>query len=195
MKASMDGLIWEHREEADIVSLARCGDLVAFDALVARYRPAALVVARQILHRLDAAEDAVQDSFLAVYKSLPQLADPDKFAAWLGSIVRHRARRLAAGERATQLPLDNLILCHSPSLTEELERRAGSNAIRCALQDLPEDVGPIMDLYYLKDWSVRQISQFLALPDSTVKWRLHTGRKLLRTSLSEQLEESNESGK
>ncbi|MGC5371869.1 RNA polymerase sigma factor, partial [Klebsiella pneumoniae] len=65
--------------------------MAAFDELVARYRGAAVIIALQILKSRDRAEDAVQDSFLSAYKSLPQLADPGSFAHWLGSIVRHRA--------------------------------------------------------------------------------------------------------
>jgi RNA polymerase sigma-70 factor (ECF subfamily) len=191
----MGSWIGEHQEERELVARARYGDLSAFDVLVARYRPGALVLARQVVRPVEVAEDAVQDAFLAAFKALPQLADPDKFAAWLGSIVRHRARRLAAGDRPVPVPLDVLILHHTPSLSDEVEQRVGSQAIRCALRDLSGELRPIMELYYVEEWSVNQISSFLALPVSTVKWRLHSGRVVLRRSLFQLMEESNESGK
>jgi RNA polymerase sigma-70 factor (ECF subfamily) len=191
----MGGSIWGHRSEGELVSLARYGDLSAFDALVARYRPGATVLARQIVRRQDAAEDVVQDAFLAAYKALPQLADPEKFAWWFGSIVRHRARRLSAGDRPVHVPIDDLILCHAPSLAAELEQRDDAEAVRRAIKGLPEEIEPILELYYLQDWDVSRIADFLALPKTTVKWRLHAGRKLMRASLSESMEEINVSGK
>jgi len=187
--------IWVHRDEAELVLQARYGDLSAFDALVARYRPGATLLARQIVGRPDEADDVVQDSFLAAYKALPQLSDPEKFAWWFGSIVRHRARRLAAGDRPVHVQIDDLILCHAPSLIQEIEQRENAVRIRCVIQDLPEEVRPIVELYYLEEWGVSQISEFLALPKTTVKWRLHMARKLMRASLSESMEEPNVSGK
>jgi len=191
----MERLIWEHREEAELVALAQLGNLSAFDALVARYRPGALVLAKQITRPADAAEDAVQDSFLAVFKALPQLSDPEKFAAWFGAILRHRARRASLGDRSVHLAIDDVILFHTPALSDELEQRAGASAVHSALCELPEEIRAIFELYYLEDWGAGKISEFLGLPITTVKWRLHAGRKLLRSSLSFLLEESNESGK
>ena len=186
---------WSSWNESELVSLAQLGDLNAFDQLVAQYRPGALALAKQIARPIEAAEDAVQDSFLAAFKALPQLSDLEKFASWFGSIVRHRACRMAVGDRSDHVPIDELILSHSPSISEQIEQRADSGAVRCALMNLPEDVQIVMDLYYLEEWDTRQISEFLALPITTVKWRLHQGRKLMKATLSEQMEEFNGSGK
>ena len=186
----------ESHREAELVTSAQNGDLGAFNTLVGRYRSGALVLARQILPNREQAEDAVQDSFLAAFKALPQLVDPDLFANWFGSIVRHRSRRLAAGAAKHRLlPLDELILSYAPSISAEIETKARSDIVRCAVAGLSEEVKPVVHLYYLEDWRVGTIAEFLALPESTVKWRLNTGRKLLRKVLSEELEESNESGK
>lgn len=185
----------EYREETELVLRAQYGDLAAFDALVVRYRPGALVLARQIVRQREVAEDVVQDSFLAAYKAFPQLRDPQRFASWFGSIVRHRARRMIAGERPSHLSVDDLILCHSPALSQEMDVRADAARIQCALEELPPEIRPIMELHYLEEWTVTQISEFLASPATTVKWRLHAGRKLMRKTLSHLMENTNESGK
>lgn len=171
--------------------LAKHGDLAAFDALVGRYRPAALLIATQIVWGAEAAEDAVQDSLVAAFKSLPKLTDPERFAGWFGAILRHRCRRLARGERFTHLAIDDLILSHVPSLFEHVESRATTRAVQSALEELPEELRPVMNLYYLEGWKVGQIGEFLGLPATTVKWRLHSGRSALRATLAHLMEESN----
>lgn len=166
-----------------MVAAAKAGDLAAFDGLARHYRPAALLLARQILNRRDLAEDATQDALLAAYSALPNLEDEDRFAAWLGTIVRNRARRLQLGERRVTVPLDAIVLSYAPALVERVIQREDRRIIRCALARLPPDVQPVVELYYLDDWPVREISLFLGLPETTVKWRLHAARKQLRSLL------------
>lgn len=177
---------WEATDEASLVAAARAGDLRAFDALARRYRPAVLLLARQILGRGELAEDAAQDSLLAAFSALPSLEDEDRFAAWLGTIVRNRARRLAHGDRRAPVPLDSIVLSYAPAIVEQVIRGERNQAVACAVARLPPEVRPVLELYYLDDWSVREISLFLGLPETTVKWRLHTGRKLLRPLLPDE---------
>jgi len=180
---------WTAEEEEAIVSAAQAGDLAAFDQLAAHYRPGAVLIARQIVASRDGIEDVVQDSFLAAYKALPQLRNLGGFAYWMAAIVRHRSRRFAAGERRAPLPLDQLILIHAPSIGAHLESRHQSSEIACAVRGLPDELRPIAELYYFDDWSVGEISTFLSLPATTVKWRLNTLRNRLRKTLSHLEEE------
>src|SRR5690242_6492616 len=103
---AMDRESWD---ETMLVVAAQAGDLLAFDLLARRYRPAAVTVARQLLPS-EAAEDAAQDALLSAFKALPKLSDPSRFAAWLGAIVRHRARRLGRERSREPLALDQVIL-------------------------------------------------------------------------------------
>jgi RNA polymerase sigma-70 factor (ECF subfamily) len=91
--------------------------------------------------------------------------------------------------------MDDLILGHAPSLARMVEQRENAGNIRSALAKLPDEIRPVLELYYLEEWSIAQIAEFLALPSTTVKWRMHAGRKLLRASLSHLMEKTNESGK
>jgi RNA polymerase sigma-70 factor (ECF subfamily) len=183
----MQAVVWEEWEEARLVAAAQVGDLKAFDRLAQRYRPAAVVVASQVLGSREAAEDAAQDALLAAYKALPQLEDRSRFASWLGMIVRNRARRIGRGSRE-MLDLDRLILAHAPSIVIPHEQRELSNVVRCAVQELPPDLRVVVQLYYLEDWSTDQVARFLSLPLTTVKWRLHHARRTLRPRLAESLE-------
>ena len=153
-----------------------------------------MVQAKAIVTNQELAEDAVQDAFLAAYKALPSLSEPKAFGPWLGAIVRHRAIRLLAGDRRQPLPLDDVILAHAPSILADIERERQSCVLREAIAALSDDLAPTLQLFYLDDWPVAAIADFLALPRTTVKWRLHTGRARLRAALTPDWEELNEPG-
>ncbi|RYG44350.1 sigma-70 family RNA polymerase sigma factor [bacterium] len=184
---SLEGKVRMERgwDENGWVRAAQAGDLSAFDELVRRYRPAATLTARGVLPSRELADDAVQDAFVAAYKALPQLADPNRFGSWVGSIVRHRAFRIRAGERTPPLPIDDFILSYVPSIQKELEEEEDRAEVRCALGQLAEELRTVVGLYYLSDWSVGDIADYTGLPRTTVKWRLHTGRQRLRALLSD----------
>jgi len=175
----------------ELVLIALLGNMACFDELVRRYRGAVIRVAWQIVGSRPAAEDIAQDAFLLAYKALPQLQDPANFASWVYAITRHRARRVAGRENRSQTvdlsDLDRLILDYCPELTvnpaEEVLKRSERAEIPAAMGSLPETHRIIMELRYYEEWTVARIGEFLSLPVTTVKWRLHTGREMMRRYL------------
>lgn len=179
--------------DAELVRLSVLGSPEAFDGLVRRYRAMARAIAAGVTHRAETVEDAVQDGFLLAFKNLPKLQDPERFAPWLAAIVRNRAVR-AAGREARQEPtdhdaLDRLLLDRWRSLRCPPDRetldRLGAEDVHQAIENLPEDYAAVLRLYYEGEHSVRDIGEFLSLPITTVKWRLHQGRQWLRRRLPE----------
>ncbi len=178
-------------DEETLVLWATVGDLEAFDELARRFRPAVTLVARQEIGSRDAAEDVAQDALLLAFRALPQLKEAAKFPSWLGAIARHRARRIAAGEGRQQPvernELDQLVLAQSAALcphpAEEVLRRAEHTALSLQVDALPAELRTVLHLFYFEEWPVKRIADFLSLPVTTVKWRLHEGRNRMRRSL------------
>jgi RNA polymerase sigma-70 factor, ECF subfamily len=178
--------------EETLVIQALLGDLAAFDTLVRRFRRAVILVAEQNLGSREAAEDVAQEVFLLAFKALPQLQDPAKFSSWLYAITRHRARRVAMQASRSQATepsqLDRLILTHSQALSlhpaEEVARRSERAFVPEILARLPSEYRIVLQLRYYEEWPVAQIAEFLLLPITTVKWRLHQGRCQMRRYLT-----------
>lgn len=185
---------WQESTDAELVLAAVLGEIAAFDVLFLRYRPGLLAtVGRQIGHRA-IAEDICQETFLLAFKALPQLADPDRFGAWLHAIARRQAIRTSQGEaRAAHSPLDELILAGSSALDdtgwESLERKEQQSWIREAVAALPEEFQTVIRLRYWGEMPLERIALFLGLPLTTVKWRLHRARALMRERLTRVQEE------
>jgi RNA polymerase sigma-70 factor, ECF subfamily len=168
-----------------LVVAAMLGDLSAFDELCARYRAAVVRAAQTIVGRSDA-EDVAQDALLIAFKALPTLETPSKFAAWLGAITRHRALRFTQRERAHtkgRVELDETLLEQLASLNRPLVEQADKEELRHALERVPEDYALVLRLHYLDEMPLKRIAAFVGVPLTTVKWRVHQGKRLLREQL------------
>ena len=170
-------------DDGQLVCWARDGCQTAFDELARRYRPGVFLIARQVVGEAGRAEDVAQEALVTAFRALPALADPARFGAWLGAITRHRARRVAHQE-SRFLPLEP---AHLDGL--QAPEIPASDALADAFDTLGEDYQTVLRLRYWEEWSVGQIASFLSLPITTIKWRLHYGREVLRRHLSRPREE------
>ena len=165
-----------------LVIAAILGNLEAFEELVVRYRPAVVRLARSIAGP-DYAEDVAQDSLLLAFKALPGIEEPRKFPAWLSAITRHRALRFSKSETAQmskRVPLDDALLETIEALVRPLVEKERDEEMIRALESLPSDYAMPLRLRFLDEMPLKRIAAFMGIPLSTVKWRIHHGKKLLR---------------
>jgi len=176
--------------------------LEAFEQLVVRYRLAVVRLARSVVGA-DYAEDVAQDALLLAFKALPSIEEPRSFAAWLSAITRHRALRLSKSEDkhvSTRVALDEALIEKIEALAKPT---AGANAgaiyagfedkerdeeMMQALDSLPADYAMPLRLHFLDDMPLKRIAAFMGVPLSTVKWRIHNGKKLMRTQMEQRIE-------
>jgi RNA polymerase sigma-70 factor (ECF subfamily) len=166
------------------------GDLEAFEQLVVRYRPAVVRLARTIVSG-DDAEDVAQESLLLAFKALPSIEEPRRFAAWLSAITRHRALRFSKSEDKhvrKRVPLDEALIEKIEALARPLAVRERDEDMLAALDSLPGDYAMPLRLHFFDDMPLKRIAAFMGLPLSTVKWRIHHGKKLLRAKIETRIE-------
>ena len=175
--------------DAELVVAALAGNTQAFDVLVNRYRRAMLTIARQIVQNPTDAEDVVQDAFLRAFEALPQLSDLNRFGAWLHSITRNRAlryyRNLSRYEPQEDMEpyLNRAADTSAADPAQIVTRELTQEGVRDAIQELPTDYKAVIELYYWAEMPQKRMAEFLSLPLSTVKWRLHKAKELLKTIL------------
>ena len=167
-----------------LVLAAILGNLDAFDELVLRYRAAAVRVAQQVVGR-DDAEDVAQDALLLAFRALPSIEEPSKFAAWLSAITRNRAMRIGKRESSHQrnrVVLDEVLLEEVEALSRPFVQES-NDELALALEHLPPDYALVLRMRFLDEMPLKRIAAFLGVALSTVKWRVHQGKKLLREEL------------
>ena len=161
-----------------LIIAARNGDSPAFEELVRRFQDMAVGYAYALLGDWQEAEDAAQDAFISAYCGLVKLREAAAFPGWFRRIVYTQAqRRLRAKERAwvslesvAELPVAG------PALT--IER--GQDELWTSIDSLPAAQRSVLLLYYMNDFSQKEIASFLEIPLGTVKTRLHHARKQLK---------------
>lgn len=176
-----------------LVVAAMLGDLEAFGELAERYRVAAVRAAQAVVGREDA-EDVAQDALLLAFKALPTLENPTKFAAWLGAITRHRAfrwRRREGARRAASVELDEVLLERLSALARPLAGPEADDELARALEEVPAEYALVLRLRFFDEMPLERIAAFVGVPVSTVKWRVHRGKALLRERV-ERLRERSE---
>ena len=168
-----------------LVVAAILGNLDAFEQLVVRYRPAVVRLARTIVGP-DYAEDVAQDSLLLAFKALPSIEEPQKFPAWLSAITRHRALRFNTSEtqhQSKRVALDEALLENIEALAKPVAEKERDESLIAALDSLPADYAMPLRLRFLDEMPLNRIAAFMGVPLSTVKWRIHHGKKLLRAKV------------
>ena len=170
--------------DGELVHRARKGEELAFSLLVERYQRAAYAVALSVTGRHEDAEDAAQEAFMVALKRLDECRKPERFAGWLMTIVRNRARNLVRREslrETDQLPPGIRSKVPTPDrIAETIELR---DMLKAALAALPEVQQQIVMLHDVEGWKHREIAERLELPSGTVRSHLHFARKALRNAL------------
>lgn len=165
-----------------LVVAAIVGDFDAFDELASRYRAAVVRLAQSIVGR-ENAEDVAQDALLLAFKALPSIEEPKKFAAWLSAITRHRAARFRKQESSYQsrrVVMDEVLIEQIDALARPFLEPDENDELRRALENVPEDYALVLRMRFLDDMPLKRIAAFLGSTLTTVKWRLHRGKQLLR---------------
>lgn len=121
------------------------------------------------------AEDVVQEVFLKLMTARPHFRDGGHEKAWLIRTTLNRASDIRKAAERGNLPLEEDI----PSREEELPQ------LLSAVQALPDKYSAVIHLFYYEGYSIKEISEMLRLPGSTVGTRLSRGRDKLKELLKE----------
>lgn len=166
--------------------LAVATDNTALEALYERHCGVALGLATRMLGEREAAEEVVQEAFLALWRYAARY-DPARGSArtWLLGIVHHRAiDRLRGRPATTELP-DELGADPSPEsdVWGQAVQRLDREEIAQALAQLPTEQRQAIELAYYAGLTHAQIASSLNLPLGTVKGRMRLALNRLRTLL------------
>jgi RNA polymerase sigma-70 factor (ECF subfamily) len=165
----------EVSEDARLVAAVRNGDRAAFGRLYERH--ARMIHGVLLAHvPYSDVDDLVQDVFLAAFRKLASLREPEAFAGWLLAIARNRANDFHRRSRAPDELLDNI---SDSSGKGDREAHAALEAIR----SLPEAYREPLILRLVEGMTGQEIAARTGLTPGSVRVNLHRGMKQLREKL------------
>jgi len=169
----------------DLIRRSQAGDEEAWAALFDKYKNLVYRTAYLMLGSADEAEDALQEVFLRVFRSLSSF-EPRRgaFTTWLHRLTVNHCFNRRRRRRFLLLSLDKVsrssLVDDSPSPGARLEEGA---EVRQVLGGLSDKQRGVVVLRYYWEMSYVEIARILEIPLGTVKSRLNLALKTLRKEL------------
>jgi RNA polymerase sigma factor (sigma-70 family) len=152
-------------------------DDAAFEALYDRYHRNLLAFCHHMLGSREEAEDVLQHTFLAAYRSLRAGEKIDRLKPWLYTVARNRCLSVLR-ERHPDAALDDGAAA-TDGLVAEVERRADLRALVRDVHRLPPDQRAALVLFELGDQSQDEIAESLGVRREKVKALVFQAREAL----------------
>ena len=170
----------DEARRAELVSLTGAGD---FDDFWKRERPRFLALAAALTGDWAAAEDLVQDAFIAAHRQWSSIENP---TAWMRRVISYRA-----ASRWRRRSRESAALVRLASRREAVLLERDDAAFWDGVRALPHRQAQVVALHYLDDLSVIEIASTLGIAEGTVKATLSAARRSLARSLACTLDEEN----
>jgi len=171
--------------DRSLIDRARNGDLDAFETIVRTRMDVVYRLTFAILVNEADARDAAQETFVAAWRQLRRLREPDRFDAWLQRVAVNACRmtlRARGRRRIREIPTSSVVAMADRSATEPSAER-DSRHLDAALARLPVDQRAILVLHHLEGRSLAELAAILDVPIGTAKSRLFAARRALASFL------------
>ncbi|MEN8183004.1 MAG: sigma-70 family RNA polymerase sigma factor [Myxococcota bacterium] len=180
--------------DRDLVERWQAGDAGSFETLVKRHQGRVYRLLYRMLGNHEEAQDVSQETFLNLHRHGRRFRRQSRFSTFVYRVAANAAlnRRRSLGRdrnRVGQLAVCQLAGEHLPELPrspeESLSRAQLSRRVHAALLTLPERLRLPLVLFDLEGLPYAEISRVMAVPEGTVKSRIHRARHALRAELGD----------
>jgi RNA polymerase sigma-70 factor (ECF subfamily) len=172
-------------ERSILVRAAQRGDVRAFAALVDAYYARCLRFALHMLASQSDAEEAVQDTFVRIYRALPTYVEQESFEPWLFRILANRCRSAGARERRRAEFVEYGDVPDRPSEGRHDLAIAWREEINLALAALPAEQREAFLMRHVEDLSYEDMAIATGAGISALKMRVKRACDSLRVRLRE----------
>jgi RNA polymerase sigma-70 factor (ECF subfamily) len=185
--------------DLDVLHRAKAGDFEAFQQLIADLQPRVYGRTFRILRQVQDAEDATQQTFLALIEHLGEFREESSIATWVLKIASNFALKILRKKHGlksvsmsdlrqedsySEIPHPEFIAPWSRTADEIAQQAEVQAAIDQALSELDDKYRLVFILRDVEGRSVRETADALELTEGTVKVRLLRARLALRERLT-----------
>jgi RNA polymerase sigma factor (sigma-70 family) len=177
-----------HLSDEALVALAARSEQSALAELYDRFGRPAYGLALRILRDEALAEDAVQEAFLALWRTSARFVpERGKASTWILTLVHRRAVDLVRREERRRADaLEQVPEPESPNaVEEEAWLRLQRERVQAALKKLPDQQREAIELAYYGGFTQSELAERLGQPLGTIKSRMFMGLARLRELLGE----------
>lgn len=176
------GTPWKALDDADLMRALALEKERAFRELVERHQPGLYSFALRFCKVREEAEDAVQETFLRLFRNRHRFDTSGSVKAYLYKVCRNLL--IDAARKKRPEPLNGTVdMDPGPSAFDTLSRKEGQHSLSRALDNLPENQRMAMVLRHTQELSYAEIAEVMGLSLSAVESLLVRARRSLRKRL------------
>ena len=169
--------------EKEIIDQLRHGHHSALALVMSQYQDYVYSILKSMLYQHEA-EEAAQDTFIKVYKHINQYNDHSKFSTWLYSIAYRTGLDYLKKRKAHQ-PIDEVHF--GIGVRDEINNFENDNMkhwIDSEIRKLDPSDATLIKLYYLNEYSIKEVSDITGLSVPNVKVKLFRTRNMLKERMA-----------
>jgi RNA polymerase sigma-70 factor (ECF subfamily) len=171
-------------DQRGLVEQAKRGDHDAFATLALEAVARLDAAARLILRDRELARDAVQDTLMGAWRSLPGLRNPDRFDAWLHRLLVRAC--FDALRRRHSRPIEvELPPYGGPTTADFASGVVDRELVDDALRRLDPTWRAVVVMHYFLGMPLPEAAAILGIPIGTAKSRLHRSLGLMRSAIAD----------
>jgi len=166
-----------------------------FRSLLAAHQDKVYNQAYRMLGNREEAEEATQDVFLRIYRSLDEFRGESKLSSWIFRITANvcisRLRRKQLKVASLDEPVGSLdktaaalIPDDQPGPAEQLESQEMAETLRAQVRRLPPDWAQAIGLHHFQGMSYEEVAEAMGIPRATVATYILRGRRQLAKQLT-----------
>lgn len=178
----------------EFVKAAQAGDNRAFEALYNMTKDSAYFIALSITKNEQDALDIMQDSYIKAFGGISTLDKPEVFDSWLGRIVANTSKNYITRKKPMlfeDMSNENLGEWNEEEFNkdylpqESVDSKETSRLLMEIIDRLSEDKRLCILMYYYQEMSVKEISEALELPVTTIKYKLLAARAEIKKGVED----------
>jgi RNA polymerase sigma-70 factor (ECF subfamily) len=171
--------------QPDVLTLARAGNLAAFEQLVAEHERLVLRTAWRLLGHREDSQDVAQEVFLRLYRNVRKLRDGTSIEAWLYRVTVNACQDLRR-KRGSSQPIEFIDRTSAAPLVDQtIDEARRSAALKDLIAGLPDRERAALVLRELEGLSTREVSEILGSSEVTIRSQISSARAKLKLWFSE----------
>lgn len=173
------------RTDNELVKECLEGNQEAYSELISRYKRLIYSVAYKFSRDSDEVNDLAQESFIKIYRSLSKYDSQYKFSTWSVKVATNICLDHVRRKRLRSVSLEEIenFTGRNNSPEDYYLRKEKSQALKEAIDELPEIYRVPIIMYHQNGMSYKEIAEKLNKPMSIIKNRIFRARHTLKESL------------
>lgn len=163
----------------DLINRIASGDSASFKTIVAAYQNLVYSVALKVMGNQKDAEDAVQETFVKVFKGLKSFRLESKFSTWIYRIAYNTCLDIS-NLRHNKTAWDDIDDVTWKISDDGVERGSSQYDLDAAISELPLKYRQIIVLFYYNQFSYKEIADIISESEGNVKTLLYRARQHLK---------------